>query len=271
MKAQRRHELRENELARVIKGAPSFWQQSGGKLLAGLIAVLVIALLINFRIRSNRQSREQAIQGLSAARSLNEELRSQAIMSAFAPPQEASLRRKQFFNEANNVLGDVTRLTDDRTLTSEALLARGDLNWTLATLPEIPGAATQPTLAAGRKELLDAADDAYRAVTESYADNKPAYFAARFSLAAIAEERGDWDNAKALYEKLVEETRDQPAYQQLAANRLRILPQLREAVVLAKPTTMPLLPPLISAATTTTATTVPTPTIAPAATTQRAQ
>mgnify|MGYP003481722214 CR=1 FL=1 len=45
MKAQRRHELRENELAKVIKGAPSFWQQSGGKLLAALIAVVVIILM----------------------------------------------------------------------------------------------------------------------------------------------------------------------------------------------------------------------------------
>ena len=33
MKAERRHELAENELAKVIKGAPTFWQQSGGKFL----------------------------------------------------------------------------------------------------------------------------------------------------------------------------------------------------------------------------------------------
>ena len=60
MKAERRHELAENELAKVIKGAPTFWQQSGGKFLLGLIVVLLIVILIQYRIRTNRE-------GLAAA------------------------------------------------------------------------------------------------------------------------------------------------------------------------------------------------------------
>jgi len=46
MKAQRRHELQQSDLAKVIKQAPGFWQQSGGRWLlaltptmAGLVAL----------------------------------------------------------------------------------------------------------------------------------------------------------------------------------------------------------------------------------------
>jgi hypothetical protein len=250
MKAQRRHELQENELAKVIKGAPTFWQQSGGKLLALLIAVLVIVLLIRFRISSNRQAHASAVQGLSQARQLIDELQSIGLMSAFSPPEESSLRRKQYFNEASNVISEVTRLTDDRDLTAEALLARGDLNWTAAMLPEIPGASTRPTLEANRKELIDTAAEAYRTIADNYAGNQQAALAARFSLGAIAEQRQDWDAAKAIYEKIQADAKDQPAYQQLATARLRILEQLRNPVILAAPATLPALPPLVAAPTT---------------------
>lgn len=261
MKAQRRHELQENELAKVIKRAPSFWQQSGGKLLAVLIAILVIALLIRFRISSNREAREQAIEGLSNARALIDELRATAMMAGFEPT--SALNRKQYFNEANNILGEVTRLTDDRRLVAEAQLARGDLNWVAATLPEIPAAATQPSMQFNSKELLGSAAEAYRTVADSYSDIPQTAVAARLSLGAIAEERRQWDDAKAIYEKVAGDAKDQPAYAELARARLQILDQLRNPAILATPTTLPAIPPLVAApatatAPTTAATAIPT-------------
>lgn len=252
MKAQRRHELQENELAKVIKRAPSFWQQSGGKILALLIAVLVIALLIQFRRSSNREAHAQAIEGLSNARALIDELKASALMIGMEPAEPAGLRRKQYFNDATNIIGEVTRLTDDRQLTAEALLARGDLNWAAATLPELPGSATQPALQFNRKESLDSAAEAYRTVVDNYGDIKQAAVAARLSLGAIAEERGQWDEAKAIYEKVAAEAKDQPAYAELARARLQILEQLRNPVILATPSTLPAIPPLVAAPTTAT-------------------
>ena len=60
MKAQRRHELQRSDLAKVIKQAPGFWQQSGGRWLLGAIAVLVVVILIRYRISSTRQTAAQA-------------------------------------------------------------------------------------------------------------------------------------------------------------------------------------------------------------------
>ena len=131
-------------------------------------------------------------------------------------------------------------------------MARGDLNWAAATLPELPGSATQPALQFNRKESLDSAAEAYRTVVDNYGDIKQAAVAARLSLGAIAEERGQWDEAKANYEKVAAEAKDQPAYAELARARLQILEQLRNPVILATPSTLPAIPPLVAAPTTAT-------------------
>ena len=60
MKAQRRHELQENELAKVIKCAPNFWQESGGKFLAACVAIVIIAVLVAPPHQLDRQARPPA-------------------------------------------------------------------------------------------------------------------------------------------------------------------------------------------------------------------
>jgi hypothetical protein len=275
MKAQRRHDLRQSDLAKVIKQAPGFWQQSGGRWLLAAVAVLVIVILIRYRISSNRQAAMAASESLSMARTLIDELRSprSLLMSQFAPPNEVAIRRRQIFSEATNAIGETTRLSDDRTLAAEALVARGDLCWALATLPEIPGAATQPALIVrDPKELLTSAAEAYRTVLQSYADVKPAAIAAHFSLAAIAENARDFEAAKQHYEAVKSTTSENEPYHQLADSRLQILPKLREPVILGKPASEPAItttapatrpiPPFIAAPTpaTTRATTTAAPT-----------
>ena len=147
MKAQRRHDLQQNDLSKVITKAPTFWQQSGGKFLAVLVAVLVIVILIRYRISTNRQGQVQARDSLAQARTAINELQG-TVQASFSPgaANEAAVQRRSAFNEGNAALSQAMTLSDDRKLQAEALIARGDLNWTAATLPELPGAATQPSL-----------------------------------------------------------------------------------------------------------------------------
>jgi hypothetical protein len=142
MKAQRRHELQENELAKVIKNAPGFWQESGGKFLAGAIIILVIVVLVRYRISSKQQGQAQALQEVATARRMIEEI----ATLGYGPASDIAPRRRLFFNDANDALQRAMQASDDPKLQAEALIAKGDLSWTLATLPPIPGAATQPTL-----------------------------------------------------------------------------------------------------------------------------
>jgi tetratricopeptide (TPR) repeat protein len=241
MKAQRRHELQENELAKIIKGAPTFWQQSGGKLLLACIAALVIAILIRYRMSSSREAVAKAQEALATARNSVAEMQQIAAMSQFSSaPQALDSRRKQAYNEANSAISDAMRTSDDRQVEAEALIARGDLNWIAATMPELPGAATQPTLKfRDQKELLNTAAEAYETVVNSYPDLVHARIAARFGLAAIAENRGQWDVAKSQYEKIAIEAKDIGAYQTLAAQRLALVPLISQPVMFGKPTTLP--------------------------------
>jgi hypothetical protein len=242
MKAERRHELAENELAKVIKNAPSFWQQSGGKFLLALIVALLVIVLVRYRISSNRHAIVQATELLGQARTTIEELQQLGMMSHFGPPQETAVRRRQYFTDANTAISEAMQTSDDRRILAESLVARGDLNWTAASIPPLAGAATQPALQfKDPKELTSTAAEAYQTVLNSYPEVTHAAIASRFSLAAIAEQRGEWDAAKQQYEQIAKETNEIGAYQKLAADRLRMLPTLRQPVVIGKATTEPAL------------------------------
>jgi hypothetical protein len=191
------------------------------------------------------------------------------------PPQELASRRRSLFSEAGQAIDQVSELADTPTLQSEGLIAKGDLNWTLANLPELPGASTQPNLQVTRdpKDLIKAAEDAYQTVLSKYSDQQAAAIAARFGLAAIAENRGDWDAAKKQYETVASTANVPQAYLEQARIRLQKLPELQQPVKIEMPTTMPALtdfpttqqqmaalPPTIAAPTTQGApTTKPTP------------
>jgi predicted negative regulator of RcsB-dependent stress response len=243
MKAERRHKLQQSDLAKVITKAPTFWQESGGKLLAGVIIVLVIVILFQYRMRTKRQGIQQASQEISTARRINEEIQQLAVLAG-APTQEMATRRRVYFNDANDALTRAMQVTDDPKLQAEALLAKGDINWSLAMLPAIPGASTQPSLGVkDPKDLLANAAEAYKAVLDNYPDQKYAVIAARFGMAAINENRGEWDAAKAQYEKAALDAKNFPAYQSLASIKLTTLNELKAPVITGKPSTMPDIPP----------------------------
>src|SRR5690606_3349199 len=88
-------------------------------------------------------------------------------------------------------------------LHAQALVTRGDLYWTLANLPPAPGAATQPTLRIAKTaaQYLTLAENAYQRASDQKADPISAAVA-RLGLAAIAENRGQWEEARAIYEGL---------------------------------------------------------------------
>jgi tetratricopeptide (TPR) repeat protein len=279
MKAERRHELQENELAKVIKKAPSFWQESGGKFLAFCVALVVIVVLVRYRISSNREAQAQAIDNISSARGAIAQLQQLRGVASIAPADLVSQQQRQLYNDANNLIGNAIGITDDRKVQAEALIAKADLNYALASMPPVQGAATQPILIIKPpKELLETASEAYRTVIGNYGDQRYATIAARFGLAAIAENRGDFDAAKQQYDQIALDTKDMPAYQQMASRRLNMLAEIRNKPMFGTPTTLPsmaelmpaTLPVGVAAPTTVAATQVTTSAVAsakPAATT----
>src|SRR5688572_2827793 len=204
MKAERRHELQTNELAKVITGAPSAYSRYGGRVLLVVIAAVLVFVLVRYRITSSRESARMAREYLAAARTTISNLHFADLLNA--PPNEAASLRRRWTSEASTALEEAGRMSEEPQVLSEVLLARGDLNWALSTLAEIPGAATQPSLRMEetREQLLAGAAESYTTILNQYPDETPAVVGAHFGLAAIAETKGNWDEARQHYQAIVD-------------------------------------------------------------------
>jgi predicted negative regulator of RcsB-dependent stress response len=266
MKASRRHELKQNTLALGLQSLPDFWRVYGGKILLALVAVLAIVLFIRFRAQSAQQAQEQAGQSYAAA--------VQAIGSLQNPPRDPKLaaeQRRAVQDQAEQAISSVLETSTDDALKAEALVARGDLNWTLARLPEVRGADTQQSVRSGATdETLETARKAYEAALAIPGAKPLSVTSARLGLAAIAEQRKQWDEARKQYEAVKNDARAGRAFQAEAEAALENLAKIQSPVLLGKPATLPAFPDL-GATTQSAATTQPatsTPATSPAPTTQ---
>src|SRR3954471_5409262 len=92
MKAQRRHELKQNTLAHSLENLPEFGRQHGTKILLVVMFGLLVALLIRSRVASSRSAAEQAAYSLSHGREAVEQLRTNA--ARMAPAQFVSVAQE---------------------------------------------------------------------------------------------------------------------------------------------------------------------------------
>jgi hypothetical protein len=270
MKAERRHQLASNALARELEGFPGFLKRWGNTALTVLLVILAIVLLIRWRLASAEQARQQVLFDLASARRYVEELRSPMLTRQ--PPEYLATARQEYSSRANEAITSILNTSDDSHVRAQALVTRGDLYWQLANFPELPGATTRPSLRAGESsdDYLKKAADAYNEVLKSpdLAKQAEPAAAARFGLAAIAENKHDWDEATRQLEAIANATDAPAALRQQAKRALDSqLPQMRKPYFLVSPTqasTQPFLP-------TTTATTEPQASLTTQPATQPAQ
>jgi tetratricopeptide (TPR) repeat protein len=266
MKAERRHELQENSLARFIDNLPVMMRLYADRILLAVVLVLLVVVLIRWRMNQTEARATQTANDLAEAKASVTRLQR---MPMIGPPDQLVATRNRAIDEVNTAIDTVANnaSSTDRTLQSQALLTRGDLNWTLANSPSIPGAATQPTLQLQKssEEYLQQAEDAYQQVLKSFPDQKEAALSATFGLAAIAENRHNWDEAARLYNQ-IKNSDAEKMYKDLADARLKLLPDIQAPVLLGSLTTKPAdLTPLVLAPTSQPATQpVPTPATQPA-------
>jgi len=259
MKSQRRHELKTNTLAQALTDLPNTGRRYIGPVLVAAIVALLVVLLVRYRIDSSRRAARESAEALAEARQSIVELRSLPWWRAQNQEQIANQRK----TIASGALAAIDRaFTDskDRKVKAEALVARGDLNYQLANFPALPILTTRPSLGPDQdtKTLLDQAADAYQDVIDHYADQKEAVITARFGMAAIAENRGDWDTAKKYYTAIKDSSDASKAMQDQADNRIKLTAKLAEPIYLAPATA----PATNESAAITLPTTMPAPAIA---------
>lgn len=236
MKAERRHELQTNSLAQFLSDLPLYIRFHGNKILIGVIVVCLLVLLIRYRMSTAEQARQMTIGSLTSARSGIEQLKLVDRMQS-ADPAGRVKQRIDLSRQVATAIDQILQSTsdpDDAAVRAEAYVARGDLNWSLANLPEVPGAATQPSLAMPNppEQYLKQAEDAYQQVLGAYPNQRMAKISALLGLAAIEENRGNWDRATEIYNRMLKDDAISRQFKEMARVRLSIMPQLRTPVYL---------------------------------------
>jgi tetratricopeptide (TPR) repeat protein len=240
MKAERRHELKSNSLAHWLEGLPAFVQEHANRLMLGLILILLVILALQYRARVAAKAAAQSQTDLETARENIDELRAgdfQGQSMIYASTQEAAKDRTLLTTLAEGAISDVLRDTSaDPIMQARGQLARGDLYLQLGVFPDLPGATTEPDLALpkSRSDLLDLAEEGYRdALRIAPADQILTRNSARLGLAAVAENRGKWDEAQTWYQQVIDDPQGGSALQDYATRRVQQDATLRQPVVLA--------------------------------------
>jgi hypothetical protein len=240
MKSERRHELQQNSLMQWLHDLPEWARQNSQKI--ALVVIFISLLVIWLKYRSN-----SAVDRLNEARlNLTEamvSLRQLQALAVVSPEMSdaASQQRELWYTDGLHHCDDAMDEAgdNDAAIHAQALITKGDLNFALADMPDIPGAATRPSLRPdlSKFELLSNAQAAYSKVLSDNADNEYAATAARLGLAAVAEDLAgagtnpdpsQWDVAKQQYQAVMDDPNSSQAYKDYASNRLEMLSTLQQ-------------------------------------------
>jgi len=232
MKAERRHELQTNTLAAFLTDLPLYLRFHANKILIGVIVVCILILLVRHRINAAAEAKNATANSLATAQRFVEQL---AVQDSQLPTDIArAQQRKKIIGDVQMAVAQVLEQTSDANdpaLRAEAKLAEANMYWTLANLPVLPGASTMPGASVdSTADLLNKAETGYQNVLKNYGSQKLARTTALFSLAAIEENRHNFDKAKEYYQKLSSDKEVPVMFQNLAKNREALLPKLKTPV-----------------------------------------
>ncbi len=252
MKAERRHQLQNNELAKQLETLPEKLQRHASKIVLAVTAVLLCVFIYRYRVNNAIQRMNALASATATAHFGPRQLRS--LDAQYVPPEQLAAYRNQITSEVNTAIDTILREAEGdegAALRAEALVAKGDLNWTLANLAPLAGAATQPALALKKPEdYLKVAESAYRDVINSYAGQKLSWVSAQFGVAAIGENRHDWPAAQAAYAAVLNNSSVPIGFQEQARRKLIIMNEIQGPVLLAAyPATAPSSQPTAGATT----------------------
>lgn len=255
MKAERRHELKTNALARGLEGLPNYWREYGSRvLLVVLVAAIVFLLVRYWNDKKASDARIVAESSETAATSV-EELSRLPLQAQRLPASMVADARDKARQQADQAINTILNTTKDPKTIASAYQMRGNLNWTLANFPELPGSTTLPTSLqlTDRGAYLEQARAAYEKVLDpAYSASIDNVFAARMGLAAVAENEGQWERAKSQYQAIADAPNMPPAFKDLADRRIANLAKYQTPALLVP---APQLPPEVPPAPTSTAST----------------
>jgi hypothetical protein len=260
MKAQRRHELKQNTLAHSIAQLPQATKQHRSMIVLAIVAGVLAFILVRQRMSAGNDAAAGAMLLLGQS---DEELAILNQLGGFEAPTDPDQAIKQrndaFTNAIKTADGAIESIGNkDPHIAARGILNKADTNFTMANMPPVPGATTRASLRPDQTpdQLLSAAETLYSQVLSKYPDDMLSVASAHFGLAAVAEDRAvsdpsNWDKAAQNYQAVLDGSAT-AAFKSLATQRLANLPNLKKPMIsnLTAPSTQPSTEPATIGATT---------------------
>lgn len=215
MKATRRHDLQENELARSLGDAVQFARQNANWIIGGIVAVLVVLLLVWYVMSQRQEGRQKQWQRYEALSN------AVLVQGRIRGPESQSLppRTRQ----------ELTQLASETSQPNLAAWANVQIGY--SAFEELT--RRRADLEAADVDLLAGeARQAYERVIANYPAQAAAVGEAHMGLGKLAESLNDFDTARKQYSAVVAmEGKAQPLTISMARSRLSELGKLAEPVV----------------------------------------
>lgn len=236
MKTERRHDLKTNALARRLESFPDYWREYGNKVLLVVIVFLIAYLAVRYYNDKKARAAQDVANSLEIIQTQLGQLDQLSMSYLRSDAASLSDLRLKISGSAHDAINTILNSSRDPNIIAHAYAAQGDLDWKLANMPDPPGATTRPELKIpNRPGLLNDAKDAYSKVLQPpYNQNTLDVFSARLGLAAIAENQGQWDEAKTQYTAIADGNFP-PGFREFAKGRLNQLPDYQKPVLLTPP------------------------------------
>lgn len=235
MKAERRHELKTNALARGLEGVPDYWREYGSRILLVVLVAAIVFLLVRYWNDKKANDARLVAESIETASTSLQELQ-RLPAQAFARPASAIAEdREKLRQQADQAINTILNTTKDPKMLVAAYRDRGDLNWALANFPETPGSTTLPSSQqlTNRDAFLDQAKASYEKVLDpAYNASVENVFAARMGLAAVAENQQKWQEAKSQYQAIADAANMPASFKELAGKRLSNLAKYQTPALL---------------------------------------
>jgi len=224
MKAQERHKLKTNELAQFFSELPEKFQKHGSLITSvALIAIIVLAggiLLRRHLVQGQQHQRDQLFQQLLAADALQLDALQRAQMGEQLADDPANALLPYDATSVTQTLAGIAREAPGKPVGMTATLLQAELYLSQIYFSDqnIPDDE--------KNQLLQSAQDLYQQTLDKFPNIPYAVGAAKIGLAAVAEERGQWDQARSQFEEVIALQEDLLAgtiYPKLAQRRMGLI------------------------------------------------
>lgn len=203
------------------------------------VALLILAgvMLVRWRMRSAENARILVGNDLASAQAQVGSLRN-GFLDKRPADQIKAINEAQ--TQASASIDNVINSSDaTERMKADAYLLRGDMYWYLANLPPLPGSESEPSLRLSDSSdlLLQKSSDSYQQVVKdpALANEHEAIDSAHLGLAAIAENRGNWDEARKELQAVKEDPNAVKVLAEQAGDQLDSLSSLQHPLYVAPP------------------------------------